>query len=132
MISTISATIQHWSRQPIWAACLLVLITAISVGGPAACVMHCLLLEVAHREPHLPLMSHQHHGADDGADCPSSVQHTQHSEHAEPSALTIAIVLPLVLLPQLLVASFRPLAGDLRGISIALPPPRRPPRLAHS
>lgn len=133
MISLLSTTFHSWRARPIWAANLLVLITIIMFGGPAACVMHCMLLDAADHQRSLPQHSlHGHHSTETQPVCPAIDQHSEHGEHAEPNALTVAIVLPLALLPQLLAQTFRLLIQTLRSVSIALPPPRHPPRLAHS
>jgi hypothetical protein len=136
MISALRTTVHFWRKRPIRVVALAALITALTFGGPAACFVHCLLLDAAHHQPHVALFDdqqrhiHEHHRAAAQADCPSAAQHTQHSEHAEPSALTVAILLPLALLPHLLVVSFEPLIESPPSLSIALQPPRRPPRLA--
>jgi hypothetical protein len=138
MISALRTTVHYWRKRPIWAAALAALITALTFGGPAACFVHCLLLDATHHQLHVALFDdqqrhmHEHHRAAAQADCPIAAQHTQHSEHAEPSALTVAILLPLALLPHLLGVRFPRLIEALLGLSIALQPPRRPPRLTHS
>lgn len=130
MTSLLSTTFHDWRARPLRAASLFVLIAVVMLSGPVACIVHCMLLDAADHQRSLSQHAlHDHHSAATQPVCPSL---DQHGEHAEPSALTVAIVLPLVLLPQLLVQSFRLLMEAMRSASIVLLPPRRPPRLAHS
>lgn len=138
MITLLRTTLHFWRTRPIWSAGMVVLVAMVMFSGPVACIVHCMLLDAAAHQRALPQPSHHQHGlhadhsAAIGPVCPGFEQHSEHGEHAEPSALTVAVVLPLVLLPQLLASNFRLLSETLRGASTTLPPPRRPPRLAHS
>lgn len=120
---------QRWSARPVWALSLLVLTLFMSIGGPSACVIHCLVLDTAHPQAiYDRSMAHGHmHG---GAEmCPSPSEQPHH-EHPTPSALTIGIVLPLILLPSLSFSLRRTIATALIAVSRAIPPPREPPRIS--
>lgn len=138
MSSLINSTLHYWLARPIWSASFFVLLSMMAFGGPAACVAHCMVLDATAEQQSAARLVHLYHalGGEHGnsaqSDCPRVMQHGHQTEHAEPSALTIAIMLPLLLLPLVFAESFQRPLQFLRGLSIALQPLHRPPRLLHS
>ena len=134
MRSLIQTTLQAWFRRPIRTASLLALIWMLVCGGPGACMIHCLLLVPHHMAQH----AQQHHASatdhhvSDGVLCTSIEQHTQHHDEVLPSALTVAIMLPLLLLPLLRITRFQTRYTILQIFSFALAPHHPPPRLLPS
>ncbi len=125
-------------RQASWRLCLLIVLLSVAVGGPAACVIHCLRHHAPPPVVQALVASHDsHHAAHGGMShaersMPDDSRYPTTSD--EPTALTIAVVLPLLLLPLLVVQSLMQPPGLAPLRDVWLLPPRDPPRalLAHS
>jgi hypothetical protein len=114
-------------------------LVAVAIGGPAACVIHCLRLDaMTHQRVfaghHSQHDAHSAHGVmlshDSGA---AGDDHPTRSADDAPSALTIGVVLALALLPSLIMIALPPPPRLLPLRNISPIPPRAPPRalLAH-
>lgn len=114
-----------------WPLTLLVVLLAVALGGPAACVIHCLRLPPATHLPHPAThnAAHAHGGEMSHADGSAPENHRYPTAGDEPSALTIGVVLPLALLPLMLFTSLLSHPRVLSLRNVALLPPRDPPRL---
>lgn len=119
--------------RPVRSACLLLLIGVVMLSGPWACLAHCMILDSLDHAHH----HHHAHPADSElnslqGDCGTDLYNTHHPAAEPPSALTFAVLLPLVLLPFLRVENVRfGLNPDVRQ-SLVHPPPLTPPRRAIS
>lgn len=144
MISLSSQPTKTWQprlMQPLWAHATLLLAGLIMLGGPAACIVHCWVLDAIEQ-------GHHTHGstgltldsshllvassvvANDHA-CPEATSQSQHSEHNGPTALTIAIVLLLVLLPLIGAAAYTPASRTFHARGSSIPPPFQPPSFSN-
>jgi hypothetical protein len=120
----------RWSSRPRLAVALLSLCLLMVLSGPAACITHCFLIDSFHQ-------SHRHVGQHGVANawhalwddpCAQSHPSTPLPGYAPPSALTIAVIPSLPLLPLLLSVVLPPV--KLRPIlrDVWPPPPEKPPR----
>lgn len=120
-----------FARNAGWRLCLLSVLLSVAVGGPAACVIHCLR---HHAAPAVQALASHH-----------DMHHTEHSRMGhtersipddprypttsdEPTALTIGVVLPLLLLPLLQARALTRSPGLPPLRDVWLLPPRDPPR----
>lgn len=135
-VSSSSLTWQP-TRAPWWTLCLLTVLLALALGGPAACVIHCQRHHAGTHQPiartHAEMLAGdqaQHHGHQAPTAQPANDSGEQHMPRSEehPSALTIAVVLPLVLLPALRVRRYLPIARSSTPQAHYPMPPRDPPR----
>jgi hypothetical protein len=130
--SQTQAIFAAWTTRPLQAVSLILLLTVVTLSGPCACLVHCWLREAAHHPHHLhspqdaPLG-----GMNSRADGTGPAHGMHHTSDSVPTALTIAIVLLLSLVPQLLAAAFHLPPLPPLVSSITIPPLRRPPRPAH-
>lgn len=125
------AVFRQCANHPWYAACLLLLSVVVVLGGPWACIVHCLMLDIEHHGHH----HHEQHGVGASgflADCPTVLSGGDQQLPESPSALTIAIVLPLVLAPLLFDTKLQRLAYSAQRASTIHPPPRDPPRISIS
>ena len=119
---------RQWADQPVQVGALVALIALVVVAGPWACVAHCAMLDQMQAHRHA---AHSHHGGMDaalGETCPTDMHGTHRMAEQPPTALTLAVVLALVLLPPMLFSPFWPLRRPARSATVAHPPPRYPPR----
>jgi hypothetical protein len=129
LASQTKAILSTWALQPRWVASLILLVAVVTLSGPWACMVHCWLIDGAYHRYHL----HYHHYAPldtsgAHAEDTSAAQGMHHPSDAVPTALTIAVVLALSLVPLLLAAAFHfPQLASLVS-SFRIPSPRRPPR----
>jgi hypothetical protein len=136
----------HWAAQPFWAAGLLCLLAALVVSGPLACFAHCAVMGETHHGHHT---HHGLHGQDAHEASVTAGDHqllvvNERGDHALcnylmgqssdllPSALTVAVVSALNLVPQIFAIVLQRLDLTLLLRHVALPPPREPPRISNS
>lgn len=140
---------RQWQGNiPIWrgpiprpAFALLVLLVALS--NPLACLVHCWVhshsLPPTAREILPATSGHAHHAAQQATPAAAQPTNAQNlptagtfcrSDHQTPSPFTVAVLLPLLALAVWLAPSFDLPDRWLFLLFPALPPPRRPPRLA--
>jgi hypothetical protein len=119
-----------WSTRPMRTASLILLIAAVIVSGPWACLVHCRIIDAAYHRYHL----HYHHAPADTDSLHSDNAGADYGAHESvsyvPTALTIAIILPIMLVLPLLVIPFWWQRLNTRFRSIMILPPRRPPRIS--
>jgi hypothetical protein len=124
-----------WARQPLQVVCLLAVLALITVGRPWSCIAHCMMVDGAHAQHSVPTHATTSHdnqlqssaaGWIAGFD-PCDDEQSPQMAHEEPSPLTIAVILPILLLAQCRPtrASSIRRAIDLR--SYLSSPPLRPP-----
>jgi hypothetical protein len=118
-----------WTSRPWYATTLLLLSVVMVLSGPWACIVHCLMLDIEHHGHH----HHEQHGTvgfSFVSDCPTVLSSDEQQLREPPSALTIAIVLPLVLAPLLFGSTLQNIIHWMQRTSAAHPPPRDPPRIS--
>jgi hypothetical protein len=129
LASQTKAILSTWALQPRWVASLILLLAVVTLSGPWACLVHCWLIDGTYHRYHLH--SHQYAPLDirgAHAEATSAAHGMHHPSDSVPTALTIAVVLALSLVPLVLAATFHfPQLASL-GSSLRIPPPRRPPR----
>lgn len=135
LVTYIQMLLHTWARHPLQVVCLLAVLALVTVGRPWSCIAHCMMVDGAHAR-HSPLTHdtapHDNQsqlsvaGLFAGVDPCDEDQPTQPA-HEEPSPLTIAVILPMLLLSQLRPtrASIIRRVVDLR--SYLFSPPLRPP-----
>lgn len=139
MAGSPSSLVWQPPRAPWGTPCLLLLLLALAFGGPAACVIHCQRhlpgthLPIAQEQPEkMASYADQRHSghAHDPQPVPGSDEHRVPRSEDHPSALTIAVVLPLVLLPALRVKRHLMITRSSVRQGQYPSPPRDPPRVA--
>lgn len=125
--------LRRWERQPTMAAIFLLLVGLITLGGPGACLLHCVLDHRAQQASalhagHNPDGMHTPAGAQVPCPCEAGAPSAPQPAHQEPSPLTIAVLLPGVILLLLATSRDTSAAREATIRSLALPPPLQPPR----
>ena len=148
LITELRRLMRHWTTQPIQAAGLVCLLVAVVVSGPLSCFEHCAATGETHHSYHADdgLYGHDPYAPSLTAD---DYHHilvvNERGDHALcdhligllssdllPSALTVAIVPALNLVPQVFAVALQRLDRALLLRLVALPPPREPPRISNS
>lgn len=124
-----------WARHPIQVVCLLAVLALVTVGRPWSCIAHCVMFDGAHAQHSAVTheqVSHDHHSQPSvtgwfaGVD-PCDDDQLPQTAHEEPSPLTIAVILPMLLLAQLRPTRARMLRRSVDLRSYVSSPPLRPP-----
>ncbi len=120
--------LERWASSPLRVVAYLTLIAVVVLGGPWACLAHCLILDA---------VAHAHHdhalntgsGLTDSYDpCPTELYGTGQPAGEPPNALTFAVLGMLTLVPLLCSTDFRFMPRLVDTVSVIHPPPRHPPR----
>ncbi len=132
--------------RPVQLAVRAVLVALLAVAGAWACVAHCALLgspHHSHGESNHQLAMHAHDEHMDGAHVASvpavdgeTASGSTSGAHCPPaptvSALTVGVFLPIMLVLYLAALPARLFRAAVVLVLVAIPPPRRPPRISPS
>jgi hypothetical protein len=137
-INDIEALLPVSARHPIQVVCLLGVLALVTVGRPWSCITHCEIIDGDHQHHGHTIRTGFRHTDDDrqysfaglldGYDpCDDRCEESPQPMHEEPSPLTIAVMLLLLLLSHIRHARIRLIEQTLDVLSYAPSPPIRPP-----
>ncbi len=145
-IGRAKAVFERWVTRPWRYSCLLMLVAAMALGGPLACLVHCLSVpgqqhQHQHGIAHIHTTAEAGHGHEQPSytpgfspavpdPCIELAQNLPLKLHEEPTALTIAIVAALAFLLLLTPTPSRLHLDVVHARSVTRPPPLRPPIVA--
>lgn len=137
-INDIQALLRVSAKHPIQVLCLLGLLVLVTVGRPWSCITHCVSIDANHQRhghtihsgwsPDDGYRSYSTASLVDGYDpCDDQAPQSPQPTHEEPSPLTVAVILPLLLLAHLRRSPLDRIQRTFSLFSYSPSPPIRPP-----